>query len=114
MWQFFERSPRLPSLLFRLATLAIVPGPLGAGYEVHGGDGEALDRGIGGGDGTFDGHGEVVVQLRGCEGTGGLDDEGAGIAVERDGVGVGDIGMVVGGAGFKFERIFDGSPYFFY
>lgn len=66
MWRFYERCPRPASLLFRLGSVPIVPGPLRAGDEVHGSDGDALDRGTGGGDGSPDGHGEVVVELAGC------------------------------------------------
>ena len=52
--------------------------------------------------------------MPGREGAGGLDHEGAGIAVEGDGVGVMEVGLVVGGTDFRFERVSYGSPYFFY
>jgi len=66
------------------------------------------------GDGPPDGHGKVVVELGSCQRTGGLDDEGAGIAVEGDGVGVPQVGLIVAVTDLKFERVFYGSPYSFY
>ena len=39
---------------------------MGAADEVHSRDGDAVHRGIGGGDGPPDGHGEVLVQLGSC------------------------------------------------
>ena len=87
---------------------------LAACHELDGGDGDAVEGGVCGDDGPPDGHGEVVVELGGSEGTGDLDEEGAGVAVEGDGVGVLKIGLVVGGTDFGFESFFCGSPYFFY
>jgi len=69
-----------------------VPGPMRLGNEVDTVDGHLVHDGGRIGDGAFDVHGEVVVELSGCEGTGGLDEEGAGVAVEGNGVGVGDVG----------------------
>jgi len=84
------------------------------GDEVDGGDGDAVDGGPLVCDGPSDGHSEVVVELGGCEGTGGLDEEGARIAVEGYGVDVAQVGLIVAPTDLKFERVFYGSPYFFY
>jgi len=65
-------------------------------------------------DGAPDSHGEVVVELGGCERTGSLDEEAAGVAVEGNGVGVAQVGLIVAPTDLKFERVFYGSPYFFY
>ena len=91
-----------------------VPRLLVAGNEVDGSDGDLVDAGPLVCDGPSDGHSEVVVELGGCEGTGGLDEEGTGIAVEGDGVGVPQVGVIVTPTDLKFERVFYGSPYFFY
>jgi len=85
-----------------------------AGDEVDGSDGDAVNGGTCGYDGTPDGHREVVVELGGCKRTGGLDEEGAGVAVEGNGVGVPQVGLIVAPTDSKFERVFYGSPYFFY
>ena len=71
-----------------MVVLASIPGLLEARDEVDGSDGEAVNGDVCGNDGPSDGHGEVVIESRGCEGTGGLDEEDTGIAIEGDGVGV--------------------------
>ena len=53
--KFTNDVPAPPSLDFLLGILAIVAGPLGAGYEVDGGDGDAVDGGIRTDDGPPDG-----------------------------------------------------------
>jgi hypothetical protein len=82
--------------------------------EVDGGDGAAVHGSVCAGHRTQDHQSEVVVELVGDEGAGGLDDEGAGVPVEGDGVGVAKVGLVIGRSDFKFERLLYGSPYFFY
>jgi hypothetical protein len=64
--KFTNDVPGPPSLDFLLGILAIVPRPPRARDELHGGDGDAVDGGVGGGDGGSNGHVEVVVELRGC------------------------------------------------
>lgn len=71
-----------------------VPRVQSARDEVDGSDGDAVDGGPLVCDGPSDGHSEVVVELGGCEGTGGLDEEGARIAVEGYGVGVAQVGLL--------------------
>ena len=91
-----------------------VPGLLATGDEVDARYGDAVDGGPFACDGPPDGRGEVVIELRGCEGTGSFDEEDAGITVEADGVGVAQVGLIVAPTDLKFERVFHGSPYFFY